>query len=98
MFMSEKNETPAKPKKVKAPKPAKVNKGDLPNPIWYGPVMVGFLLLGLLWILVYYISAYALPLGTMWATSVPALNLQNWNLVIGFGLLLVGFGMTTRWK
>ena len=55
MFMSEKNETPAKPKKVKAPKPAKVNKGDLPNPIWYGPVMVGFLLLGLLWILVYYI-------------------------------------------
>jgi hypothetical protein len=34
----------------------------------------------------------------MWATTVPALNLQNWNLVIGFGLLLVGFGMTTRWK
>jgi hypothetical protein len=98
MSMSEKNETTAKPKKVKAPKPAKVNKGDLPNPVWYGPVMVGFLLLGLLWILVYYISAYALPLGTMWATTFPALNLQNWNLVIGFGLLLVGFGMTTRWK
>lgn len=96
--MSEKNEKVAKTKKVKAPKPAKVSKGDLPNPVWFVPVMLGFLILGLVWILVYYNSKLALPLGTAWATVLPALNIGNWNLVIGFGLILVGFAMTTRWK
>ena len=96
--MSEKNETKPKIKKVKAPKPAKVNRDDLPNPVWFKPVMFGLLLLGFLWIIVYYISATALPLGTVWATTLPALNLGNWNLFIGFGIAMVGFGMMTRWK
>jgi hypothetical protein len=45
--------------------------------------------LGLLWIVVYYIAGATLPLeGTLgW-----------WNVVIGFGLIFVGFGMSTRWR
>jgi len=96
--MSEKNETKLKVKKVRAPKPAKVAKEDLPNPVWFKPLMLGFMLLGLVWILTYYISSTALPFGTVWDTIYKPLNLGNWNLVIGFGWIMVGFAMTTRWK
>ena len=96
--MSEKSEAPVKTKKVKAPKPPKVNREDLPNPVWYKPVMFGFMLLGLVWILTFYISAMYLPLGSIFASSLPALDLKNWNLLIGFGLAMVGFAMATRWK
>jgi hypothetical protein len=96
--MSEKNEAPIKAKKVKAPKPTKVNRDDLPNPVWFKPVMFGFMLLGLIWILTFYISSMVWPLGSGWTTILPALNLGNGNIVVGFGLLMVGFFMTTRWK
>ena len=29
---------------------------DAPNPVWFKPVMFGFMLVGLVWILVYYVS------------------------------------------
>jgi hypothetical protein len=96
--MSEKNEAPVKAKKVRAPKPAKVNREDLPNPTWFKVVMFGFMILGLVWILTFYISNQYLPLGSIFATSLPALNLGSWNLLIGFGLAMIGFGMSTRWK
>ncbi len=59
-----------------------------PNPRWFVPVMLGLMVLGLLWVVVYYISQTAYPIP----------KITNWNLVIGFGLLLTGFGMTTRWR
>jgi hypothetical protein len=37
---------------------------------------------------VYYISQTAYPIP----------DIGHWNLVIGFGLLLAGFSMTTRWR
>jgi hypothetical protein len=58
------------------------------NPAWFKPVMFGLMLLGLAWILVYYIS------GTGW--PVPAIG--AWNIAVGFGVMFVGFLMTTRWK
>jgi hypothetical protein len=60
--------------------------------------MFGFMILGLVWILTFYISNQYLPLGSVFATSLPALNLGSWNLLIGFGLAMIGFGMSTRWK
>jgi hypothetical protein len=51
-------------------------------------LMVGFFLVGLAWIVVYYIVP----------TWGPMAALGNWNLVIGFGLLAVGFGFATRWR
>lgn len=61
---------------------------DAPNAVWFKPVMVGFMLLGLAWILVYYISGSLYPIP----------GLQGWNLGIGLGIALIGFLMTTRWR
>ncbi len=59
-----------------------------PNPVWYKPLMFGFMLLGLAWLLVYYISGGQFPLP----------QLGNSNIWIGIGIMLVGFIMTTRWR
>jgi hypothetical protein len=79
-------------------KPAKSSKkekdsGEALNPVWFKPVMFGFMLIGLLWIITYYVTSAQFPLGA----GTP-LNLQNWNILIGFGIAMVGFMMSTRWK
>lgn len=80
-------------RKVQPAKPAKIvrekaNKADLPNPVWFMPIMIGFFLLGLFWMVAYYVTQGAIPIQ----------SLGNYNILIGFGLIMVGFGMTTRWK
>ncbi|MGO2004901.1 cell division protein CrgA [Arthrobacter rhombi] len=57
-------------------------------PVWYKPVMFGLMILGLIWIITYYISQTMLPLAIA----------GGWNIVIGFGIAMVGFFMTTRWR
>jgi Cell division protein CrgA len=52
------------------------------------PLMVGFFVLGLLWIVIYYLSGASYP--------VPALH--GWNMAIGFGLIIAGFITSMRWK
>ena len=64
------------------------NVDDDQNPVWFKPIMFGFLLLGLLWILVYYLSSAKLPVA----------ELGDWNLLVGIGISLVGFLMMTNWK
>ena len=59
-----------------------------PNGRFFLPIMVGLLLIGLAWIVVYYLSQQAYP--------VP--NIGAWNLAIGFAIMLSGFAMTTRWR
>jgi hypothetical protein len=44
-----------------------------PNPRWYAPLMVGLMVLGLIWIVVFYITQQQYP--------VPGIGL--WNLGIG---------------
>jgi len=68
--------------------PAARSNARKPNPRWWVPVMLGLMVVGLLWIVVFYITQ----------TSYPIPKIGNWNLAIGFGLLLAGFGMTTRWR
>ncbi len=53
---------------------------------WVAPLMVGFFLVGLAWIVVYYIDSNVMPIK------------GNINLIIGFGLLGAGFITATRWK
>ena len=73
-------------------------RGDRPqplpgmNPTWWAPVMVGLMVVGLLWIVVFYILSDG-PDNT-W----PVPGIGYGNLAIGFGLIMVGFMMTTRWK
>jgi len=50
--------------------------------------MVTLMLLGLVWIITYYISDGAFPIP----------NIGNWNIGIGFAIALAGFMMTTRWR
>ena len=59
-----------------------------PNPVWYKPVMFGFMLIGLAWIIVFYVSQGTFP--------IPGLG--SWNILIGFGVAFIGFLMTTRWR
>lgn len=59
-----------------------------PSPKWLAPLMVTLFLLGLLWIVVYYL-----------APSLPLIaDLGNWNMLIGFGMIMGGFVLSTRWR
>ncbi|WP_150307353.1 cell division protein CrgA [Planctomonas psychrotolerans] len=77
------DKTPATPVQPR-PEPGE----QAPNPVWFKPVMFGFMLLGLAWIIVYYVSQTGLP--------VPALG--SGNILVGFGIAFIGFLMTTRWR
>lgn len=68
------------------PKPAKAKVG---NPVWFVPLMLALMVLGLLWVVVYYISG---------VHEFPVPTLGRWNLGVGFGLMMAGFAMTTRWR
>ena len=59
-----------------------------PNPVWFKPIMLGLMILGLLGVIVFYLSNQALPIP----------GIAGWNLVIGFGIAFIGFLMTTRWR
>lgn len=59
-----------------------------PNPTWWVPTMLTLMVVGLAWVVVTYISQSAYP--------VPGIG--SWNLAIGFGLILAGFGMTMNWR
>lgn len=63
---------------------------DVPNPPWFPWVLGGLLILGLLWILVFYATA-----GTI---GLPIPGIGNWNLAIGFLFIIAGFAMATKWK
>lgn len=58
-----------------------------PNPAWLAPTAVTLLILGLLYLVVYYLSAGTVPL-----------PIGDWNLAVGFGVMLAGGGMLMFWK
>ena len=68
--------------------PQRKAKAQVGNPPWFVPVMVGLFILGLLWIVTFYVTQGAYPIP----------GCQLWNLAVGFGLLMAGFAMTTRWR
>lgn len=82
--MARPNTSPS-PRKAEA---ADTERESLPNPVWFKPIMFGFMLLGLAWIIVYYLSQESWP--------IPGINEAN--IAIGFGFLIIGFFMTTRWR
>ena len=60
-----------------------------PSPRWYAPVMVALMLLGLLWIVVYYVAGDRIPF---------MVSLSAWNFAIGFGAMVAGLIMSMRWR
>ena len=59
-----------------------------PSPRWYPIVMAAILVLGLAWIVVYYLAGNSVPLMQ---------DLGAWNFAVGFGLMVIGLGMAVRW-
>ena len=58
------------------------------SPRWLAPVMLAMFLLGLAWIVAYYITQ----------TKYPVPNLGAWNMGIGFVFVGIGFSLATRWR
>ena len=58
------------------------------SPRWLAPAMVSCFGIGLLWIIAWYI-----------APDAPFLkDLHAWNVAIGFGMIAIGFVLSTKWK
>ena len=53
----------AKKKSTKPVRAEKVKDADAPNAVWFKPVMFGFMLLGFIWIITYYVTEAQYPLG-----------------------------------
>ncbi|MCL1900504.1 MAG: cell division protein CrgA [Promicromonosporaceae bacterium] len=65
---------------------------DKPTPQWLVPTMLALMVIGLIWIVVYYLTSSRVGGGF------PIPPIRAWNLAIGFALIIAGFGLTTRWK
>lgn len=70
------------------PPPTSLTGGTKPNPRWFVPLMLALMVIGLIWIVVFYVTE----------TEYPVPGIGNWNLVAGFAFVLSGFVMTTRWR
>ena len=67
--------------------PRRMGRTDSENPSWLVPTAVTLLVLGPVWIVVYYISKanYPLPIG-------------DFNLLVGFAFMAASMVLFTRWK
>jgi hypothetical protein len=58
------------------------------GPIYIG-IMLGLMVLGLLWLVVFY----------LWGPKIPFMeSLGNWNFAVGFAFMIAGLLMTMRWR
>ena len=63
-----------------------------PSPRWLAPLMLVLFGIGVLWLVVFYITQGGmggLPYASDW---------DNWNLLVGFGFIIAGFGLSTQWR
>lgn len=81
-------ESKGRAKPAYTPPPQRRSKANLSNPPWFAPVMLGLMLVGLLWVVTFYVTS----------ANYPIPNIGAYNLVIGFGLMISGFMMTMRWR
>ena len=69
----------AKPKKFKAPASRR----------WVPPTFIAVGLLGVAWLIVFYIAGYQIPFMAA---------LGNWNILIGMGGMAAAFALATLWR
>jgi hypothetical protein len=60
-----------------------------PSPTWYPIVMAVILVLGLAYLVVYYLANQSVPVMK---------DIGGWNFAVGFGIMLVGLVMAVRWR
>jgi hypothetical protein len=84
-----KNDAPVRPPQ----QVSSTGRAEAPSPPWYAAVMSGVLLLGLAYLVVYYLTSS----GT--SPHVPIMaDLGAWNFGVGFGIMLIGLIMAVRWR
>ena len=88
MPKSKVREKVAKKRKAAAEITPEIIEAKVENPKWLVPVMLASFLLGLIWIVIFYISS----------TSYPIPGIGAWNMLVGFAFVGVGFSLATRWK
>jgi hypothetical protein len=58
------------------------------GPVYIG-IMLGLMVLGLLWLVVFY----------LWGSKIGFMNsIGNWNFGVGFALMIAGLLMTMKWR
>ncbi|MDP9496532.1 MAG: cell division protein CrgA [Actinomycetota bacterium] len=60
-----------------------------PSPVWLAPLMLALFVLGIAWLVVFYVAEQQMPLTG---------HLGNANLLIGFGFIILGFLLSTQWR
>ena len=75
-------------KPVYTPPPTRSPKRAV-SPVWLAPTMIAALVIGLAWIALYYVTQADMPV---------LRSLGGWNLVGGFGLIIIGVVLATRWR
>jgi hypothetical protein len=64
------------------------------SPNWLAPAMVSCFIIGLAYLVVFYIAGPDVPIMNSIGGSLNALV----NVGIGFAFIMVGFGLATKWK
>jgi formate/nitrite transporter FocA (FNT family) len=59
------------------------------SPRWVVPAMLACLLLGLAWIALFYVTGGSTPFQN---------PIGNWNLAVGFALIIAGVMLSTKWR
>lgn len=59
-----------------------------PSPIWLPITAVTLIVLGIAWLVVYYLSQGEYPVMT-W---------NYWNIAVGFGAMVVALGLLSKWR
>ena len=90
-------ESEKRKKDVYTPPPTKREAVTFDSPRWLAPVMVACFIVGLAWIVAFYLAGPSIPF--MNAITVALGGLGNLvNVAIGFAFLIAGFVLATRWR
>ncbi|HEY8300950.1 MAG TPA: cell division protein CrgA [Jatrophihabitans sp.] len=84
-----KSDSPSRPDALAGSSHA--NRAMAPSPSWYPITMVVVMVLGLAYLVVYYL--------TNSGQGVPIMqDLGAWNFAVGFGVMMLGLIMAVRWR
>lgn len=67
---------------------AGAKKRKKPSPRWVPVVAVALIVLGIAWLVTYYMTQGAWPIA----------SITWWNLIVGFGMLVASLGILTQWR
>ena len=73
---------------VYTPPPIAAAKKKPPSPRWFGVIVLGLMLVGVIWLVTFYVTQGELPVQ----------SLNSWNVLVGFAFIAAGFGLATQWR